>query len=266
MATPKQQSTFLNNIVPLANKYGAAYGIAPGLIISQAALESNWGVSAPQNNYFGIKGKGGTQTTKEYINGKWITITDSFKGYSSLEDSVKGYVDFLTKNPRYKDVFGKEAPQAIGAVAKAGYATDPKYADKLTSIFNNLGSKGAKVNPLSTIPTLPQITNAVTNTVTDIVKGAETIAKDAGKTVGDTIDGVKEKAGEATDGVTGLVSGFTNSITSLGNFFAKLFRIETGARLVIVLIGVLLVGAAVVTFLKGGSALPEGTNVNLSLI
>ena len=141
MALTVNQQSFVKKIWPFAVTASERTGIDPSIIVGQAALETGWGKSAPNNNYFGIKGPGGVQTTKEFINGEWVTIQDSFKGYASLEDSVKGYADFILKNPRYKDFMnaGNIADQ-ISALQKSGYATDPNYGSKVASIANSVGS------------------------------------------------------------------------------------------------------------------------------
>ena len=69
--------------------------IIANLGAAQSCIETGFGKHAPQNNYFGIKGKGGVQKTKEFISGKWGTITAAFVGYSDRAESAKGYVDFL---------------------------------------------------------------------------------------------------------------------------------------------------------------------------
>ena len=97
---------FINAIYPTAIEVGKATGIDPRIIVAQAALESGWGKSAPNNNYFGIKSHGraggSVLTTSEVVNGKTVTIQDSFRQFDSPADSVRGYGEFLLANPRYK--------------------------------------------------------------------------------------------------------------------------------------------------------------------
>lgn len=139
MPLSTSQRSFLDKIFPHAVAAGQKSGIDPYVIMSQAALETGYGAHAPNNNYFGIKGPGGTQRTTEYVNGKPVTINDSFRGYASLGDSVQGYVDFLSSNRRYRNVFTQPDGKAqIGAIAAAGYATDPAYAQKVSSIYDTI--------------------------------------------------------------------------------------------------------------------------------
>lgn len=132
----KGRDDFIKQMRPFAIEAGKRLGVNPNIIIAQAAHETGWGRHAPNNNFFGIKGKGGTFTTAEYVNGKPVTITDSFRGYRNMEDSVKGYADFILGNKRYKNAIGLNDPEAyINAIAQAGYATDPNYASRVMSIY-----------------------------------------------------------------------------------------------------------------------------------
>lgn len=135
-STFKGKDDFINQMRPFAIEAGKRLGVNPNIIIAQAAHETGWGRHAPNNNYFGIKGKGGIFTTTEYVNGKPVTITDSFRGYRNMEDSVKGYADFILGNKRYKNAIGLNDPEAyINAIAQAGYATDPNYASRVMSLY-----------------------------------------------------------------------------------------------------------------------------------
>lgn len=105
----------------------------------QSCLETGYGVHHPQNNYFGIKGPGGTYPTHENIKGKDVVINDSFAGYKSQSDSALAYIDFLLKNHRYLPVLkATTILEAITLIGKSGYATDPTYTTKLLSIHNNI--------------------------------------------------------------------------------------------------------------------------------
>ena len=113
----------------------------PSVMIAQAALESAWGtssLSASFNNLFGIKadpswkGRSVTMPTREYLNGKYVTIDDAFRAYDDPADSVRDRVKFLQDNPRYRQVFEAKTPsEQAQALQAAGYATDPQYASKI---------------------------------------------------------------------------------------------------------------------------------------
>jgi flagellum-specific peptidoglycan hydrolase FlgJ len=114
---------------------------------AQSVIETGYGKHlAGGNNYFGIKarpGEGGpAQQTQEFINGKMVTINDKFRRYNSMEESAADYVKFLKENSRYKETLAaKTVDEAILAIGRSGYATDPGYANKLKSV-NGSGMAG----------------------------------------------------------------------------------------------------------------------------
>lgn len=135
----KGKKEFIDAMLPYATAAGKRLNVDPYMIIAQSALETGWGKHAPNFNYFGIKGKGGVQSTKEFLNGKWVTVNSAFKGYKNMEDSVNGYADFIIKNPRYaKALQTKDAYAYLQAIKDAGYATDPTYVDKVSGIYRTI--------------------------------------------------------------------------------------------------------------------------------
>lgn len=134
---------FFETIAPHAVEDMHATGVLASVTLAQAALESNWGKSAPNHNLFGIKGKGSTQTTKEYINGQWVTVVDGFRAYDSWIGSIKDHSQFLIENGRYANngffecCKNKDYRGACWSLQRAQYATDPDYANKLISIIDN---------------------------------------------------------------------------------------------------------------------------------
>ena len=135
----KGKKEFIDAMLPYATAAGKRLNVDPYIIIAQSALETGWGKHAPNFNYFGIKGKGGVQSTKEFLNGKWVTVNSAFKGYKNMEDSVNGYADFIIKNPRYaKALQAKDAYAYLQAIKDAGYATDPTYVDKVSGIYRTI--------------------------------------------------------------------------------------------------------------------------------
>ena len=141
--TAKGTSQDFQGFVDMAKQSGAKY---PQLVAAQWALESGWG-STPsgKNNYFGIKATsseaGTSKQTWEVEGGKEVTTTARFKDYSSPQGSVNDLV-----NKWHKD-FGSfqgvnNAPDAFAAadmLRQQGYATDPKYAEKLKKIMQDQG-------------------------------------------------------------------------------------------------------------------------------
>ncbi len=128
-----------------------ATGIPATNILGQAALESGWGKheikmkdGTPSHNLFGIKatadwkGKVAEVTTTEYMGGVAHKVTAKFRAYDSYADAFKDHAKLLSRSPRYSQTVA-QADTAQGfarGLQKAGYATDPAYADKLTKVIN----------------------------------------------------------------------------------------------------------------------------------
>ncbi len=130
---------WLRSVLPVAEAVADEYGLPVEGVLAQAALESGYGKHAPGNNLFGIKshGKGGqSQRTQEFIDGRMQTVTDSFRDYGDVGESFRDYGEFIHRNPRYRSALDQGDPEAyVTEIARAGYATDPAYADKLISII-----------------------------------------------------------------------------------------------------------------------------------
>lgn len=100
----------------------------PSISLSQAILETGFGKSNElEYNIFGIKGKGVRTTTKEYYNGKFVSINDEFKKIGDLTEAFNCHYKIIKRycpqNRDYKDWAYK--------IKNNGYATDPRYAHKL---------------------------------------------------------------------------------------------------------------------------------------
>ena len=160
---PEQQRV-INILAPLAVKYGKMHDVCSSMTIAQAILESGW-LQHCIGGYacFGVKGLGMVCTTKEYINGQWITIKDSFKVYNSFEEAFKGYYAFLEDNPHYRKagIFGQwDYKKACRAIHSACYATAPDYSDKLIQIIEQFGLNQYDVQA----PAIPVVANTTTTT------------------------------------------------------------------------------------------------------
>lgn len=134
-----EAKAFISKIAPFAVADYLTSNVLPSLTISQAILESSWGESAltkASNNLFGIKGKGGgLWNTKEFLKGQWVTVKAEFAGYKDWGESINAHSVLLQKK-RYAEVLtAKNYLQAVQRVYAAGYATDPKYPQKLQQII-----------------------------------------------------------------------------------------------------------------------------------
>jgi hypothetical protein len=135
---------FQQQFMPYAQDVSQRTGLDPRLVLAQAALETGYGRSAPNNNFFGIKSHGqaggSNLMTQEFENGRMVSRPQSFRGYEGPEQSFQGYADFILNNPRYGDVMAQgDLAGQIGAMGQSGYATDPDYASKLSSIARRFG-------------------------------------------------------------------------------------------------------------------------------
>ncbi len=149
--TSTKQADFVDRHSDAAKAAEAVTGIPAGFMVAQAAHESGWGKREIKNadgstsfNVFGIKassgwtGKTTDVTTTEYVGGKARKQVASFRSYDSYEDAFKDYARMMKNSPRYTQVVAK-ADTAQGfaqGLQRAGYATDPAYADKLTRVIN----------------------------------------------------------------------------------------------------------------------------------
>lgn len=157
---PGDSRDFLAQLSLPAKLASEQSGIPHHLILAQAALESGWGQrqirrenGEPSFNLFGVKassdwkGKVTEITTTEYENGEMKKVKARFRVYGSYLEALSDYVGLLTRNPRYAAVTSAATPeQGAQALQRAGYATDPNYARKLTGMIQQLKSMGDKVS------------------------------------------------------------------------------------------------------------------------
>lgn len=138
---------FVEKMMPYAVKAVEGMGMNPLVLVAQAALETGWGKHVPSgNNYYGIKAgrswQGEVQNldSPEFENGVMVTRNSAFRAYSSVLESMKDYVSFIQGNERYSKAAAKSFdPDAyFEEIQKAGYATDPQYANKLKDIVRKI--------------------------------------------------------------------------------------------------------------------------------
>lgn len=136
------KADFLNKYSALAQQVGRATGIDPRIVLAQAALETGYGKSAPNFNLFGIKGAGSTQQTKEFIDGKMVSLPQNFRAYENAQQSFDDYAKLMSGS-RYKGVrSGKTLQDQIKALQASGYATDPNYGAKVMKIAQGINLEG----------------------------------------------------------------------------------------------------------------------------
>jgi peptidoglycan hydrolase FlgJ len=147
---PSHVTEFRDRVMAYAQEVSQATGIPARFVLGQAALESGWGRrelraadGTPSHNLFGIKAGGNWRgrvveaTTTEYVNGVARKTVEQFRAYGSYADAFRDYANLLRSSPRYADLLA-QAARGIDetgfaqGLQKAGYATDPGYADKLS--------------------------------------------------------------------------------------------------------------------------------------
>tara|TARA_X000000950_G_scaffold259325_1_gene327614 strand:+ start:1195 stop:1782 length:588 start_codon:yes stop_codon:yes gene_type:complete len=130
---------YIKKFAPAAIKNMRFYKIPASITLAQGVLESGYGegtLAKKANNHFGIKCHKGWK-------GKSIRHDDDkedecFRSYKNPLKSYRDHSLFLVDRDRYNDLFELKRKDYKGWAAglkDAGYATDPKYADKLISLI-----------------------------------------------------------------------------------------------------------------------------------
>jgi len=138
---------FIAKISQAAQASAKTTGIPAGFSIAQAALESGWGTSRTTqaaNNLFNIKadkswtGPVWQMASTEHLGGKDVLVPARWRVYADWQDCFNDRAKFFKDNPRYAACFKAVRSEAWArAVAAAGYATDPLYADKLIATMKS---------------------------------------------------------------------------------------------------------------------------------
>ncbi|EXI68142.1 MAG: Peptidoglycan hydrolase FlgJ [Candidatus Accumulibacter adjunctus] len=140
---------FVDRVWPHALEAATRTGVPAHFLVAQSALESGWGRrelrmadGSPSFNVFGIKaGRGWTGatvevSTTEFVDGLPQTVRAKFRAYASYAEAFRDYAQLLSSQPRYANVIGQQdGVQFARSLQRAGYATDPAYADKLARII-----------------------------------------------------------------------------------------------------------------------------------
>lgn len=150
---PERQ--FAQDLRAHAERAAARLGTTPEILIAQAALETGWGQhvirhsdGSSSNNLFSIKADGSwdgaivKRRTLEFFGGKPVHVSAAFRSYDGIAGAFDDYVRFIESNPRYERALARAAdPDAyINEIARAGYATDPRYAGKVREIHARIAA------------------------------------------------------------------------------------------------------------------------------
>lgn len=142
-----RQAAFVDRMWSAASAAERSTGVPAAFIVGQAALESGWGRQEIRHadgrsahNLFGIKAGPGWKgevvesVTTEYVDGRPVRRVERFRAYPSYEASFADWARLMSSNPRYAGVLqaGGSVDGFARGLQRAGYATDPEYASKLT--------------------------------------------------------------------------------------------------------------------------------------
>ncbi len=175
-------SDFIKTLWPTIDKVGNELGmsnIIKQVCLAQAALETGFGSSAlmvKAHALFGIKasktwkGKVYSAKTNEVYAGVEQTVSATFRAYDTVADSVRDYFKLL-QNKRYKEALtAKTVEDAVHIIVKGGYATDPKYSEKVINIYKQ-AIVGAIPVVKSKVEQVKPVTDDIDKLAKDVLKG-----------------------------------------------------------------------------------------------
>lgn len=142
VGTPQISSDPVANYIDAYKQYAMddmlQYGIPASIKLAQGILESGSGrgeLSRRANNHFGIKCHGWTGESVRHDDDE---LQECFRKYSHVKYSYRDHSLFLTQRSRYRGLFSLEKDDYKSwarGLRRAGYATDPKYPEKLIGII-----------------------------------------------------------------------------------------------------------------------------------
>ncbi|MDP2688454.1 MAG: glucosaminidase domain-containing protein [Aequorivita sp.] len=154
-------ANYIDEFSGIAKEEMLQYGIPASITLAQGILESGAGageLTLKANNHFGIKCHKGWEGDTVYHDDD--ERGECFRKYKDPKYSYRDHSLFLTQRSRYQDLFKLRKDDYKGwakGLRKAGYATDPKYPEKLIGIIERynlekydddvLGRKVSSVSP-----------------------------------------------------------------------------------------------------------------------
>lgn len=134
-------NAYIKKYAPLAVEQMNKYRIPASITLAQGLLESGAGrseLARKSNNHFGIKCKSSWRGRKVYYDDD--AKGECFRAYTKVEDSYEDHSKFLRNGDRYAFLFKLKINDYKGwakGLKKAGYATDPSYANRLITIIED---------------------------------------------------------------------------------------------------------------------------------
>ncbi len=150
-----QPKDFVSALIEPAKTVQEKLGVPFQVVIAQAALETGWGQKiikdengASSNNLFNIKadkrwaGDKIQKETLEFEQGSMVKKSAPFRAYQSLSESFNDYANFLSDNDRYQGALQSSGnvEHFLHGLQKAGYATDPQYANKIMATLRTVSN------------------------------------------------------------------------------------------------------------------------------
>lgn len=124
-------SAYIEQYKDIAISYMNAHGCPASIILAIAMHESAYGnsrIARYLNNHFGIKGPNNS-----------TEIRSAYKGYTSVEESYRDFIDFLKRRKPTQVLFDQYEPheyqQWVRGIARAGYAQSPTWSAKVIGMI-----------------------------------------------------------------------------------------------------------------------------------
>ena len=167
---PGNPQAFVRQLFPLAQRHAAELGVAPQVLLAQAALETGWGahvmgdaVGGSSHNLFGIKatdawhGQRTAHRTLEFADGIAQQRVEPFRVYDGFDAAFADYVALIKGSARYANAVDRSHEPAgyLRELQAAGYATDPHYADKILAILERLPDPNASAEVAGSVDSVP---------------------------------------------------------------------------------------------------------------
>ncbi|MDU5510397.1 glucosaminidase domain-containing protein [Enterococcus gilvus] len=212
MGQVQNQSAFIEQLGASAMQVSASSDLYASIMVAQALVETGFGSSqlssAPYYNLFGVKEYSGgpsvTMSTKEYLNGQWVTMNEPFAVYSSYAESFQAHASLLASSyyaGAWKSHTNSYQDAAVYLTGR--YATDPGYAGKLISLIQTYNLTRFDTPGAGTsVQTTDQAQSAATQNTAQSTETASTSqASGQSYTVqsGDSIWGIAEKFNISVD-------------------------------------------------------------------
>lgn len=189
------------------------HGIPASITLAQGILESGAGVGTlcvKANNHFGIKCHAGW--TGDSVRHDDDAEQECFRKYSDPAESFRDHSLFLTTRSRYAALFklpkGDYVAWAKG-LKSAGYATDPKYPDKLIGLIERYELHKYDSEVLGSGYTKPVIKKDTTAVNVETGAGTYRVAQ------GDTLYSISKKFNLTVDELM-KINNLTSNAISIG--------------------------------------------------